>query len=73
MFGMNGRQKKIKSPPLRDEGLVPKFALSKSNPGRAGLVAQKGDKTTVFSFSCWASPLAMSRLGPPLLQEDEDD
>jgi hypothetical protein len=39
----------------------------------SGLVAKKGGKTTVFSFCYWASPLAMSRQGPPLLQEDEDD
>jgi hypothetical protein len=47
---------------------------AKSNQAsESGLVAQKGGKITVFFFCYWASPLAMSRLGPPLMQEDEDN
>jgi hypothetical protein len=66
----HGCQKKIESPLLRDDRLRPKLAFRENIPGRRpGHTERQQDDRLLLQFL----GMAMSRQGPPLQQEDEDD
>ncbi len=67
MFGMNGRQKKIKSPALREICSQQK----QSRPRRPG--SQKGGKIAVFSFSCLPGTTAAARRQRGLKRNGDKD